>query len=387
MPSANEQLHHSSSSAGSATTGCASTDSTARSFTRSTSNSYSPTVADRPAPAGAERRCDESANRRRVRVPLRVEQRGRIINRHRAGKPEMPVGKRLGTGSPDLNSSPTSPSSSESTSSSVSRPAVPPNSSTTSARCDRRSRNSRTHLVHRHAFVHARNGSQQAGERLVRAAAHAPAHQVLRMEHADDVVDRVAVDRQPRKRTLGDDGDDLGQRRVDVDGRNLPARHHQLLCLPQVKPKRALQPAVLVGFEQAAVAAFRDQQLDFVRRMDMPVRLRRGSDQPQQQEARAVEPLDERTVEPQRRQHRDERVERRLRRVLKRQRLRHKLGEDDLRHGQDEQDRRRRRRLRRDALQPAPLDEEGLSQTAMVRWANAPSTRLERVMPIWQAAM
>ena len=77
-------------------------------------------------------------------------------------------------------------------------------------------------------------------------------------------------------------------------------------------------------------------------------------------QARAVEPLDERPVQPQRRHHRDQRVERGLGRVLERQRLGHELREDDLRHGQDEQHHRRGRRLRRDALQPAPLDEEGL---------------------------
>ena len=43
------------------------------------------------------------------------------------------------------------------------------------------------------------------------------------------------------------------------------ARHHQLLGLPQVQPQRALQPPVLVGLEQSAVAAFGDEQLDLFR--------------------------------------------------------------------------------------------------------------------------
>ena len=64
---------------------------------------------------------------------------------------------------------------------------------------------------------------------------------------------------------------DLVQRRVDVERRDLAARHHQLLGLPQVQPQRALQPAVLVGLEQAAVAALRDEQLDFLWRMDVTV--------------------------------------------------------------------------------------------------------------------
>ena len=121
------------------------------------------------------------------------------------------------------------------------------------------------------------------------------------------------------------------QRRVDVDRRDLAARHHQLLGLPQVQPQRALQPEVLVGLEQAAVAAFRDQQLDFLGRVDVTVPLMRGAHEPQQEQAGAVQQLDERPVHPERPQHRDERVERGLGRVLERQRLRDQLGEDHLR--------------------------------------------------------
>ena len=53
------------------------------------------------------------------------------------------------------------------------------------------------------------------------------------------------------------------------------ARHHQLLRLPQVQSQRALQPLVLVGLQQAAVTALGNQQLDLIRRMDVPVRLAR----------------------------------------------------------------------------------------------------------------
>ena len=136
--------------------------------------------------------------------------------------------------------------------------------------------------------------------------------------------------------------------------------HHQLLRLPQVEAQRTLQAAVLVRLEQAAVAALGDQQLDFVRRVDVPVRLRGSAEHFQHDDAGAVEPLDKRPVDPERRHHRNQRVERRLSGVLQRQRLRDQLRKDHLRHREDEQHHHRRRGLSGDRLQSAPRGKEGL---------------------------
>jgi hypothetical protein len=85
------------------------------------------------------------------------------------------------------------------------------------------------------------------------------------MQEADDVVDGVAVDGETRVGALHQEGDHLLQRSVDVDGGDLPPRHHQLLRLAQVQAQRALQPQVLVWLEQSAVPALRDEQSDLFR--------------------------------------------------------------------------------------------------------------------------
>ena len=121
---------------------------------------------------------------------------------------------------------------------------------------------------------------------VVAALGDEPAHEVLRVQDADDVVDRVAVDGQPRVRALRDDADDLVERRVDVERGDLAPRHHQLLGLTQIQPQRALQPAMLVGLEQSAVAALGDEQLDLVRRVDVPVGLIRRAHEAQEQQRR-----------------------------------------------------------------------------------------------------
>src|SRR5688572_21598686 len=112
-------------------------------------------------------------------------------------------------------------------------------------------------------------------------AGDVPADQILRVQRAEYVVDRPAVHRQPREWALGADDCHLRERRIDVDGGNFPARHHELLRLLEVQPQSTLQPPVLVGFEEAAVPTLGKQQLDFVRRMEMPVRLYWRSDEPE----------------------------------------------------------------------------------------------------------
>ena len=99
---------------------------------------------------------------------------------------------------------------------------------------------------------------------VARPALDEPANEILRAEDADDVVDRAAIDRQPRVGTLRDDADDLVEWRVDRERRDALPRNHQLTCLPQVQPQRTLKTAMLVGLEQAAVTALGDEQLDLV---------------------------------------------------------------------------------------------------------------------------
>ena len=159
--------------------------------------------------------------------------------------------------------------------------------------------------------------------------------------------------------------------------RDLAARHHQLLRLPQVQSQRTLQAPVLVRLEQSAVTALGDQQLDLFRRVDVTVAVLRRAEQPQQQQAGAVQPLDERPVHPQGRHHRHQGVERRLRRVLERERLRNELREDHLRDRQHEQHDDRGRRLGGDVLQAAEPANSGSArpQSSPARTPPEPGSR------------
>ena len=238
------------------------------------------------------------------------------------------------------------------------------------------------------ALVHAGIGRIRLGERGAGPPFDEPAHEVLRVQDADDVVDRVAIDRQPRVGALRDDADDLVQRRVDVERRDLASRHHQLLGLAQVQPQRALQSAVLVGLEQAAVAALRDEQLDLVRRVNVAVSLMRRAQQAEEEQPGAVQPRDERAVDPQRRHHRDERVERRLasgtgaRATSGRARAKTTCATVSAsRTATVDVD------CAATSCSPPSAAKNGVSQTAIVACAYAPRTRLESVMPIWHAAM
>ena len=216
-------------------------------------------------------------------------------------------------------------------------PEVPPNSSTTERLVRASLAQVAQDAVDGHALVDARDRADHVRERFAGPAAHQPPHEILRVQHADDVVDRIAIDRQAGIRALRDEPDHVVQRRRDVDRGDLGPRDHQLLRLPEVQAKRAAQAAMLVGFEESAVAALRDQQLDLFRRVNVTMRLGRRADETPQHEAGAVEPRDERPVDPQRRRHREDRIERRLRRVLKRQRLGNELREDHLRDGEQQQ--------------------------------------------------
>ena len=368
------------------------TDTSARRRTSSTSNSKSPMTTRSPAvgrwPSAS---VTKPFDGRRVRLPRRA--RATSPHRRPASGPAAGRGRRAAfpaTGSPALNSSPTSPSSSDSTSSSVMQP----------GRC-RRTRRRRAP-----GACGARAGGAARGRRsrfrarwrsgrMQRSRAcrrvpplDEPAHEILRVQHADDVVDRVAIDRQARVRALRDEPDHFVERRVDVDRRDLAA------AAPS-----AAWPGAGSGAARAAAGGARRARA--VRRRGSPRSAARslpanecaGAPAAARRQARSrtspsVQPRDERPVEPQRRRHRDDGVERRLRRVLERERLRDQLREDHLRDRQQQQDDDDGRRLRGDLLEARPAARStGVSQPAMVACAYAPRTRLERVMPIWQAAM
>jgi len=87
----------------------------------------------------------------------------------------------------------------------------------------------------------------------------------------------------------------------------------------------------------------------------------------QDQQAGPVQPLDEWPVDPERRNHGDLGVERRLRGVLKGQRFRDQLAEDHLTDRQHQQDDGGRRGLRRNVLHSRQLAENRPKSRASIR--------------------
>src|SRR5512133_2585433 len=110
-------------------------------------------------------------------------------------------------------------------------------------------------FVDRYALVHAGDWPDDALEGLAAVAGNKPANEILGVQHADDVVDRVTVDGQPRVGTLGDEANHVIERSSYVDGGDLRARHHQLFGLSQIQAKSAPQAAMLVRLQKAAVTA------------------------------------------------------------------------------------------------------------------------------------
>ena len=108
----------------------------------------------------------------------------------------------------------------------------------------------------------------------------------------EDEIERSPVDRQPAVRTRRDSPQYGLERQVDIDGRQPVARHHQLFRGAKAEPQRAVQPDLLFGLQQASVPAFRDEELDFLRRVDVTVTSRRDSQQPENQEPAAVQKTD-----------------------------------------------------------------------------------------------
>ena len=148
----------------------------------------------------------------------------------------------------------------------------------------------------------------------------------------------AAIHRQPAVRAGGHEPEDLREGRRDVDRREARARHHQLPRGAQAQSQRLVQPHLLLRFEQTAVAAFGDEQLDLLGRVDVSMPGVLHPHQLQQQVAAAVEEVDrprERALGP---LHRDDGPHRRPRRVLQRERFGYQLADDHRQGREDEED-------------------------------------------------
>ena len=127
------------------------------------------------------------------------------------------------------------------------------------------------------------------------------------MQDADDVVERVAEDRQPAVRARRDDAQHVGHRRREVERRQAFARHHQLTGVAQAEPERAVQPHLLLRLEQAAVAALGDEQRDLLGRVHVTMPVLGSAERTQDDERAAVEERDQPGVRAQRPLHRQRR--------------------------------------------------------------------------------
>ena len=202
----------------------------------------------------AQRRGDQAADGGRVGLPHRFQRRGGVVHRHGARQADAAVGQRLGHRRAALELV-------AHLADQLRQHVLERDHPGRAAELVDHQRLVRAplaivaqHAVRGHALVHGRDRADQLGERRLPAAVHEPLHQVPGVQHADDVVERLAIDRQPRIRARGHDRHDLVERRVDIQRRHAAPRHHQLLRLPEVQLQRALQP---LGARRAPAARHR----------------------------------------------------------------------------------------------------------------------------------
>ena len=201
--------------------------------------------------------------------PLHTPSTGAACSRRIApGSRTRPSGSRIARGCATLNSSETPPSSSPSTSSSVIRPrpaVVVLDERLVGARSRRNASSRSAGIVSRTRRI----GRSSAGNRGARPRADVVEHDILGVEDADQ------RDRAIRDRPAGDCmgwSPRAATRRRTASRRRAPqtrARDHQLPRGAQAEAQRTVQAHLLERLEQAAVAAFGDQQLDLFRRMDV----------------------------------------------------------------------------------------------------------------------
>ncbi len=119
-----------------------------------------------------------------------------------------------------------SPTICSSTSSMVTRPATPPYSLTTMAMWLRETRNSRSSTFRR--FDSGMKTAGRSQSRRSKSSSVMDAQQILGEQDAQHVVAVAVDDREAGVGSLDDDGDDLGERVVDVDDVHLRPRDHHV---------------------------------------------------------------------------------------------------------------------------------------------------------------
>ena len=155
-----------------------------------------------------------------------------------------------------------SPTISSIRSSIVTRPAVPPYSSSTIAMCTLR----RWSMCSR-SSTEIDSGTKSGVRSSVRmsncSSLRQDRQQVLGVEDADDVVDRLLVDRDARVARDDDRVDDLVERRVLGECRDVDARHHHLVHALLAQLEHRADHLLLFGLDDALLAAAldEDQQL------------------------------------------------------------------------------------------------------------------------------
>ncbi len=88
--------------------------------------------------------------------------------------------------------------------------------------------------------------------------------EVLGVEDADDLVDRLLVDRDPRVALLDDEVDRLLERRVRPDPGDRDARDHDLVDAPLAELDDRVDHLLLLGLEDALLAAALDDQAELL---------------------------------------------------------------------------------------------------------------------------
>ena len=147
------------------------------------------------------------------------------------------------------------------------------------------------------------------------------------------------------------------------------ARDHQLARGAAAEAQRPVQADLLERFQQAAVAAFGDQQLDLVGRVHVAMAGGADADQLEQQDAAAVEERDRPGEDLERPLHRQHSQDRHASGVLKGQRLGHQLAEDHRQHRQHQQDGDRCGGQRRVRIEPGHPFEQRCDARRQAAWA------------------
>lgn len=135
----------------------------------------------------------------------------------------------------------------------------------------------------------------------------------------------------------GDHVQNILLRGVHIQADQLEAGNHDLFHGAFRQRERAVQPLVLVLFQQAALMAFIQQHVDFLLGVDVLVAARRQSEELEQQQAAPVQEVNEPREESERPAHGVIRVQGRLPRKLESQRLGHQFPQNHLEDRQPHQ--------------------------------------------------